>query len=455
MSTASTHLKRAQAHHAEWKSLRDRYLPIAAANGSIWRFSRLRNQKDAEQGWKLHISASILSANKTFKKVAPYLNETNVLFKAPHSLEELFKLNSGMFYGYSQVGKFITVYPKNPDEAVTMAIELDRLTDGLSGPVVPFDSRFGPSSNVYYRYGAFELQMPDGHTPAIRNPEGRLVADSWNKPEWVAELFAQPRITSSGGDLASTPFRAVCALSQRGKGGVYQGLDFRFDPPRLCIIKQGRSGGEVSWARKDGAWMLRNEAKTLASLARVGIEVPATYAKFKLQQNQYLVLEHIEGESLQTFLEKQETRLPVRRVVDLARQISSLITRIHRAGWLWLDCKPANLILTPDGKLRPLDFEGACPINRPISQGWQTPAFVAPQNANSDQSISTSGDIYALGITVYYLLSGHFPERATACKPILGRRVSTQFRELIEKLLNPDAGCRPTIDEVNVRLALC
>ena len=452
-----THLKRAQVHNAEWESLRDRYVPIAAANGSIWCFSRLRNQNDAEQGWKLHISATILSANKTFKRVASYLNKKNVLFKAPQSLEELLKLNSGMFYGYSQVGKFITVYPAHADEAVRIATELDRLTDGLAGPVVPFDSRFGPQSNIYYRYGSFDLLMPDGKTPAIRDPEGRLVQDSWNKPEWVEERFPKPRTTSTTGDLASTPFRAVSALSQRGKGGVYQALDFRLDPPRLCVIKQGRSGGEVSWARKDGAWMLRNEAKTLASLARAGIEVPITYAKFKLRQNQYVVLEHIDGESLQSFLEKQETRLPVRRVIELARQITSLLTRIHRAGWLWLDCKPANLILTPQGKLRPLDFEGACPIKRPVSPTWQTPAFVAPpQNVIPDNSVSTSEDIYALGVTCYYLLTGHFPERSKkSYKPILGRRVSREFRELIEKLLSIDPQRRPSIDEVNVRLASC
>ena len=452
----TTHLKRARAHHAEWESLRERYLPVAARSGSIWRFSRFRNQDDAEQGWKLHISASILSANKTLKRVASYLNQANVLFKAPDSLEELLKLNSGMFYGYSQVGKFITVYPRNPDEAVTLATELDRLTHDLSGPVVPFDSRFGPRSNIYYRYGSFELQMPDGRTPAIRNTEGCLVEDSYNKPEWVDELFTQPQIKSSDAGLASTPFRAVSALSQRGKGGVYQGLDFRFNPPRPCIIKQGRSGGELSWARKDGAWMVRNEAKTLATLARAGIEVPAVYAKFKLQQNQYVVLEYIKGESLQTFLEKQEKRLPIRRVVELAKQISAMITQIHRAGWLWLDCKPANLILTPNGKLRPLDFEGACPSKRPVSLTWQTPAYMAPQVANADQPVSTAEDVYALGVTCYYLLTGHFPDRSKKThKPTLGRRVPPQFRELIEKLLNPDPHSRPSIDEVNVRLASC
>jgi len=361
-----------------------------------------------------------------------------------------------MYYGYSQVGKFITVYPRCDEEAVEMATELDRLTDGLSGPVVPFDSRFSPRSSVYYRYGSFSLQMPDGSTAAIRDPEGRLVKDSWNKPDWVVDPFAQRQTTSSDGSFASTPFRAMRALSQRGKGGVYQALDFRFDPPRPCILKQGRSGGEISWDGRDGAWLLRNEAKTLASLAKAGVEVPVTYAKFKTQQHQYLVMEHVEGESLQAFLEKRERRLPVRRVIDLAKQISSLVTQIHRAGWLWQDCKPANLILTSNGKLRPLDFEGACPLKQPIALDWQTPAFIAPQNPNTGNSASTAEDVYALGVTFYYLLTGRLPERSKRThKLTLGRPVSKQFRELIENLLSLDPQRRPGIEEVNMLLASC
>jgi hypothetical protein len=434
--------------------LRDRYLPIAA-NDSIWRFNRFPNADDPDQGWKLHVSATILSANQTFARIASYLEKTNVMFKAPHSLEELYKLNSGMHYGYSQVGKFITVYPKNVDEAVTMARELDRLTDSLSGPVVPFDSRFGPASSVYYRYGSFDLQMPDGKTAAIRDPNGQLVEDSWEKPEWVDDPFARPTTTSSGGDLASTPFRVFKALSQRGKGGVYQAFDVSFHPPRLCVIKQGRAGGEVSWARKDGASMLRHEARTLANLARAGVEVPLTYSQFQLQQHQYVVMEHIEGESLQTILEKQETLLPVCRVVDFATQISSLVSRIHRAGWLWLDCKPANLILTPNGKLRPLDFEGACRLKQTVSPDWQTPAFIAPRDG-TDDSVSASEDVYAFGVTCYYLLTGQLPERSQ--KPhmaSLGSRVSKQFCELIDSVLSPNSQVRPAIEEVNVLLASC
>jgi len=454
----SAQLRRARSHSAKWERLCDRYLSIKAPD-SIWRFSRFSNDDDIEQGWKLHISATILSATGTLAVVAPYLKQANALFKAPSSLEELEKLNSGLYYGYSQVGKFITVYPRNTSEAVSMARDLDRLTTGRGGPRIPFDSQFAPGSSVYYRYGSFGLQMPDGSvTDALRDPDGNLVEDSRaEKPQWIVDPFVQPNarpLKSSTYGLGTAPFRVVQALSQRGKGGVYQAMDLRFDPPRPCIIKQGRAGGEISWDGRDGTSILKRERQALESLARAGIEVPVVYAKFKIDQHYYLVMEQVEGETLQTFLEKRQRRLSIRRVLEFARQISSLLARIHRAGWLWLDCKPANLILTRNGTLRPLDFEGACSIKRAVSSNWQTPAFKSPEIINGENCLSPSVDMYALGVTCYFLLTGRLPENSNR-KSMFGRDVPKHLRGIIENLLSPDPHVRPRAEELTTLLAAC
>jgi hypothetical protein len=88
----------------EWQRLCDAYLPIRV-KGSIWRYSRSRIRGDLSQGWKLHVSATILSACPIFRLIAPYLKRRDIWFKAPKSLAELQKLNSGIFYGFSQIGK--------------------------------------------------------------------------------------------------------------------------------------------------------------------------------------------------------------------------------------------------------------------------------------------------------------------------------------------------------------
>src|SRR5207247_1550738 len=68
---------------------------------------------------------------------AEELRSAEVLFKAPRTLSELFRLNCGYFYGSSQIGKFLTVYPATPEDAAQLAARLDKLTRGIAGPNVP------------------------------------------------------------------------------------------------------------------------------------------------------------------------------------------------------------------------------------------------------------------------------------------------------------------------------
>lgn len=74
----------------KWQKLCKRYLPMELEN-SVWRFSRTITPDDPEQGWKIYISATILSADIIFEKVAPFLCHLGILFKAPGSLLELKK----------------------------------------------------------------------------------------------------------------------------------------------------------------------------------------------------------------------------------------------------------------------------------------------------------------------------------------------------------------------------
>lgn len=158
---------------AEWEQLCETYLPVKP-DTSRWRFNRALSADDPEQGWKIHISATTLTATRIFKRVAPCLQSTGVLFKAAHSLEELQRLNCGLFYGYSQVGKFMTVYTRSPAEAVELARQLDGLVGRYAAPAVPYDLRYRKNNCIFYRYGAFgslEIKHPDGtRQSAIKSP---------------------------------------------------------------------------------------------------------------------------------------------------------------------------------------------------------------------------------------------------------------------------------------------
>ena len=134
----------------------------------------------------------------------------------------------------------------------------------------------------------------------------------------------------------------------------------------------------------------------------------AVYDSFELNNNYYLVTEFIEGETLESVLKKRRRRLRLNRALEYSAELASLLHRIHAAGWVWRDCKPANIVVTKRGELRLIDFEGASPVNGSDSRLWATPGFYP---AEWREMTGTQADLYAFATVTYYLLTGSFPEQ--------------------------------------------
>ncbi|MEQ1606550.1 MAG: protein kinase [Pyrinomonadaceae bacterium] len=438
----SNYQTQAEAYEQRWRLLCSTYLNVVH-DGSIWRSNREAKYDEPAQGWKLHLSATILDACDLFERVAPVLNQYDVQYKAPNSLGELLKLNSGQHHGYHQVGKFITVYPRCDDLAVELAEILHELTSGFAKVVIPFDEQYKPDSALFYRYGGFaRIHRTDesGKTLLlIKDPEGNEVEDDRRraKPDWVSHIF--PRFHSPDHDTFNgTPlggnYRIFDAMKQRGKGGTYLAMDLTQARPRLAIVKEGRRHGEVAWNGQDGYALAQNEYAVLKQLRERYPEVPEARDAFEVNNNFYFVMEHIDGESLKQRMDRRRRRYSIKQIVDFAISISQMIRSIHSAGWIWNDCKPANLIITPDGKMRPIDFEGSYPIGTDDPFEWKTKAY---SDARFDRSEGARGDIYAFGATLYFLLTGRLFEPEVKI-PIrkLRRDVPRGLTMLTEKMLN-------------------
>lgn len=439
----------------KWKGLCNQYLPIDSGNTTIWRQNREINMKDPQQGWKLHVSATIVSACSIFEKVAPLLTDLGVLFKAPCSLLELKKLNCGLYYGYSQIGKFITVYPRSEQESIFIAKRLHETTKSFKGPLVPSDLPFKKGSQVHYRYGSFkslEVIDKDGKSvPAMITPKGDLVPDLREPgsavPDWIEDPFKKGDSQYNTRKKTLSPLKittlAYEAISQRGKSGVYRALDISVSPSRLCILKEGRKYGEVDWDNRDGYWRVKHESLVLKSLSSNGVSVPKVYLTFEEEQNYYLAMEFIEGKNLQSLLVK---KIPIKDALNYGIQMAKVLHNIHSSGWVWRDCKPLNLILTKECTIRPLDFEGACPIESPDKSPWGTQGYVPPEW--SQPIIGKSRlpeDLYALGASLHQIFSGQIP-RTEKLKLIgtLRRGIPISIRKIISELLATNPDLRPS-----------
>ncbi len=297
--SSKNELKQSERFERVWERLSNRYLPLEE---SKWRYSRSATTDDPEQGWKLHITATILTANSILTRIGPMLRRRRVLFKAPRTLLELSNINSGFYSEFSQVGKFITVYPRDSEEAAFLAAKLDQMVPSFSGPAVPYDIQLHLNSSIYYRYGAFnrlDIKHRNGtKSAAIRNGKGRLIPDlrapGFAKPKWLDDPFSHLKVIKKSrpeSNPLKTTILAYEAISQRGKGGVYRALDVSANPIRRCILKEGRKNGETGWDGRDGCWRVKHEGQVLSSLTASSVPVPKIYTRFKVEQNYYLVME--------------------------------------------------------------------------------------------------------------------------------------------------------------------
>ncbi|HMS38667.1 MAG TPA: hypothetical protein PKE69_00335 [Pyrinomonadaceae bacterium] len=423
-----------------WHRLCEQYLPVKFED-SIWRHSCKSKHREPLQGWKLHISATILDACDLFERVASFLSSENVQFKAPKSLDDLSGLNCGLQNGYHQVGKFITIYPDSEAHALCLAARLHELTKDFFPVLIPFDEQYAPDSSVFYRYGGFSIiegKDEDGNTfPAIKNPADELVLDDRLKavPEWLSNPFpnaGKPSEKTFEGTPLGTTYKIFSAITQRGKGGTYEAIDINGGQPRLCIVKEGRRNGEIAWNGQDGYALVENEFNVLKILKMQYAPVPQVFDSFEIYGNFYFAMEYVEGKSLHEILQPRQRRFSILQVLNFALEISRIIENIHQSGWVWNDCKPANLIVGLDKSLRPIDFEGAYPIGETDPFDWKTRGF-----SKSHQNSGTAVDIYALGAVIYFLLTGRLydMEEIIAIKK-LRRNVPSKLIEITEKLLS-------------------
>ena len=396
---------------ARWARLAARYLPEVVPE-SPWRHGVSGIAGMPGQGWKLHLAATILSAGRLMSRAGPLLVARGVMYKGPQDLVFLDQVNTGLD-GYSQVGKCLTVYCRDGVEASAVARELHEATVGIPHPAVPFDRQYRPGSCVYYRYGAFDDQAmdEDDRNPvgALRHPSGKLLPDRREAgeavPNWVVDPLADPGGRADPRPWAPLPatYEVRDVLRQRGKGAVYRALDRSVAPPRHCVVKEGLRHGETDPEGHDGRSRVRNEARALRALKRAGIAVPSVLEEFNAGDHRYVVLEEIQGTPLSELLGRRR-RLTAARASTLAASAQDLIQAIHAAGWAWRDCKPENLMVTPDGELRPIDFEGASRLGVPATAAWGTPPYQAPMPRRGAGFDPAAEDRHALAVILDELI---------------------------------------------------
>ena len=156
--------------------------------------------------------------------------------------------------------------------------------------------------------------------------------------------------------------------------------------------------------------------------------IVAAYDAEQAGDTHFLVMEYIDGVSLDRLVAEQEA-LPVAEACEYIRQAALGLQHAHESGMVHRDVKPHNLIRTADGVVKVLDF-GLASVAGPgdgeatapnVVMG--TPDYIAPEQAVDSHAADARADVYALGCTLYFLLTGRPPfARSSPLRTLLAHR---------------------------------
>jgi eukaryotic-like serine/threonine-protein kinase len=257
------------------------------------------------------------------------------------------------------------------------------------------------------------------------------------------------------GTLLDARYRLIDHLGSGGMSTVWRARDERLG--RIVAIKvlaPALIADAVSRQR------LRTEAQSLARLSHSHIADVYDYATAETTSGTvpFLVMELVHGRSLSDVL-AQDGTMPWQQAVAVTAQIAAALAAAHQRGIVHRDISAGNVLLTATG-VKLIDF-GICagegdPEIDDSGQLVGTPAYLAPERIVG-RPVQPTADVYAVGVLLYRMLSGHLPFAASSPKDLIRAHHSgtpeplpsiegmpSSVEELCTRCIAKDPGERPT-----------
>jgi serine/threonine protein kinase, bacterial len=230
-------------------------------------------------------------------------------------------------------------------------------------------------------------------------------------------------------------YQILKTLGQGGMGTTY----LAWDAARLLVLKEMNADmAEIAKARE----LFEREAKILQSLHHPGI--PKYYDFFVESQRKYLAMELIHGRDLDLYIHKSGT-VTIGQAIEWMVQLCEILGYIHSAQppLIHRDIKPANLLIrTIDKQLFLIDFGAVKEIGTLGGTRIGAPDYMAPEQNNGQPC--TQSDLYAIGPTLIFLLTGRNPADFLELQP-------DGYRFNVVDVLSISPKLRAVIDRVTAR----
>jgi len=253
--------------------------------------------------------------------------------------------------------------------------------------------------------------------------------------------------TASGQDLVGqkvADFEITKMIGRGGMGVVYLAHDTKLG--RSVAVKSLPAQLRASATAQA---RFQREARLLASLNHPNIAV--IHDIIEEDRSGYLILEYVPGRTLAQRMARRPLNLE--EVLSIAQQIAEAVAAAHGNGVIHRDLKPGNIKITPEGKVKVLDFglakasiredeDAGNTVTQP-GRVMGTPAYMSPEQARG-QAADQRTDIWSFGCIMYQMLTGQLPFEGATSTDTLARIIERQ----------PDWGRLPQDTPMNIRVLI-
>jgi eukaryotic-like serine/threonine-protein kinase len=293
------------------------------------------------------------------------------------------------------------------------------------------------------------LQRGEIRAWATTNAADRpIVAKELVRRGWLTSFQIKEVAKGQVANLTIGPYLVLDLLGEGGMGRVFRAKHTRLNRQvALKVIREEKLSNQRSVNR------FLQEIHAAAQLSHPNVVL--AYDAESADRTLFLSMEYVEGTDL-TKLVAANGPMPFRQACDAIRQAALGLQHAHEMGLVHRDIKPSNLLYTPKGQVKVLDLglamlnqkelKGGDQPNRVTQDGFiiGTPDFLAPEQAQNSGNVDTRADVYSLGATLYYLLTGQVPYDAPTPTEKLIKHITEPPPSLLR--LRPDAP--PQLDAV-------
>ena len=230
------------------------------------------------------------------------------------------------------------------------------------------------------------------------------------------------------------PYTLIREIGRGGMSVVHQAVDRRTGKTvalKAHVIPPSLSGGE----RHEVLVRFEREARVIARLSHPGIV--AIHEVGEQDGTHFLAMEYFDGETLRDRLMRGPLTPP--QAAEILGHLAEALDAVHAAGIVHRDIKPSNVMLLQDGRVKLLDFGVARQSEDTTVTASHSivgsPTYMAPEQVQGDLG-GPPADVWALGILLYEMLSGHTPFEGASIPSVL-YKVVHQTPALVPQVRDP------------------